>query len=122
MSQSSQKSSSGSSRDLTGQEPGRESDRERLESKSDRSPSSGGPLPEMPFDPSQWFPGFGRTAPSRLGQEPDLDDVLRCREQAIYAAAMLAPDMSVFNDEDELIADRTVAVARRFEQYILTGQ
>lgn len=68
------------------------------------------------------LPVTGRAAPGLRAQELGLDEVLHCREQALYCASMMAPDLSVFEDDDAGVAARTVLLAQRFEVYIRTGE
>lgn len=73
------------------------------------------------FDPGSWFPQM--PAPMLVRGEDDvvlsLEDTLHCREQALLSAAYMAPELTPFADED---ADAVVAVAKRFERYIRSGQ
>jgi hypothetical protein len=55
------------------------------------------------------------------GEVLTIDDVLRCRESALHAAAMMAPELSQLPDEEGGDAARVVSAAKIFEQYLRTG-
>lgn len=64
--------------------------------------------------------------PMRVAAEGQLEpllspgDVLHCREQALYAAALSVECGSGQFPDDE--AEKVVSIAKRFESYIVTGQ
>lgn len=92
----------------------------------ERRPDSSFPLPPDPFPMGMagWVPGSaGRPRHPVLEKGQDValttDDVLHCREQAIYTAALLI-DMGPFPDDDDVT--KVVVLAQRFERYIRTGE
>lgn len=71
------------------------------------------------LDPGPWLPPemWDRVRVQVVGATTD--EILRCREQALHSAAIMFDTGAQF-PEDE--AEKVVAVAKRFEAFMRTGQ
>lgn len=70
----------------------------------------------------EWYGGPIKIPPPQVLDEEgtvlSLDDTIRCREQALHSAAIMA-EVTAFPEDQ---AESVVVLAKRFEKFMRTGQ